>query len=141
MCATPAAPAPGESIETTLRKLLARFTSAVNNRDVEAMVSLYAPDAAVLPPNNSVAIGTKAIRDLFKAMLDAGFSDLTAEATRIEQSGDLAVEVGRYTLQAPQKEGGKKEDRGKYVGTWRRQPNGEYRMIADIWNSDLPLGQ
>ena len=141
MCATPAAPAPGETVETILRKLTALFVSAVNNKNLDAMVSFYAPDATVLPPNNLAAMGTRAIRDLFKSMIDAGLSDFTAQATRIEQSGDLAVEVGRYTVQAPQKEGGKREDRGKYVGTWRRQPSGEFRMVADIWNSDLPPAQ
>ncbi len=141
MCATPAAPAPAETVETIIRKLTALFVSAVNNKDLETMVGLYAPDAVVLPPNNPAVEGTTAIRDLFKSMLDAGFSDIAAETTRIEHSGDLAVEVGRYTLQVPQKEGGKKEDRGKYAGTWRRQPNGEFRLVVDIWNSDLALAQ
>ena len=50
MCATPAAPAPAETVEATIRKLTALFVSAVNSKDVETMVGLYAPGAVVLPP-------------------------------------------------------------------------------------------
>ena len=123
MCATPAAPAPGESIETTIRKLLARFTSAVNNRDVEAMVSLYAPDAVVLPPNNSAAIGTNAIRDLFKAMLDAGVSDFTAEDTRIEHRviSPSRSAVTRYKLR-------RKRAARKRIAASTWEPGGGSRM-------------
>jgi ketosteroid isomerase-like protein len=36
------------------------------------------------------------------------------------------------------REGGKRQDRGKYLTVWRRQPNGEWLIVADTWCSDLP---
>ena len=30
-------------------------------------------------------------------------------------------------------------DRGKYVTIWRKQPDGKWKVVADILNSDLPV--
>lgn len=30
---------------------------------------------------------------------------------------------------------------GKWVQIWRRQRNGEWRVAAEIWNSDRPVGR
>jgi ketosteroid isomerase-like protein len=29
-------------------------------------------------------------------------------------------------------------DVGKYVAVWKKQPDGSWKMIRDIYNSDLP---
>jgi ketosteroid isomerase-like protein len=45
--------------------------------------------------------------------------------------------TGRYSLSAPQKDGSKKQDRGKYLQVWERQPGGEWRIVAASFSSDL----
>jgi ketosteroid isomerase-like protein len=29
-------------------------------------------------------------------------------------------------------------DRGKYLAVWKKQPDGTWKCVMDIWNSDLP---
>jgi len=58
------------------------------------------------------------------------------ETIRVEESADMAVEIGRYTAAVRQANGTTVAERGKFVQTWRRL--GIWRMAANCWNSDLP---
>ena len=70
-------------------------------------------------------------------MRTPGF-DLTfvPEQIIVSSSGDMALDRGTYRLTiAP---GGKAQvDTGKYVVVWRKI-GGEWKVAADIFNSDLP---
>jgi ketosteroid isomerase-like protein len=37
-------------------------------------------------------------------------------------------------------DGGRKQDRGKYLTVWKRQGDGAWKIAADAWSSDLPAG-
>jgi ketosteroid isomerase-like protein len=67
---------------------------------------------------------------------EAGYQNLRLETIRVEESGDMAVEIGRYTAAVQQANGTTVADRGKFVQVWRRL--GIWRMTSNCWNSDLP---
>ena len=68
----------------------------------------------------------------------AGQIDATLEADKVIQSCDMATELGHYALKITPKGGGNPiEDNGKFVVTWRKV-GGQWRAIADIFNSDRP---
>lgn len=139
MSANPAVPMPApQNVQAEIRKLNQRFVDAVNKGDVEAALSNYLPDARVLPPNFELAQGRDAIRRLFQQYVDAGVTGMTLENLTAHTEGNLTIETGRFTIRVPQADGRNMTDRGKYVVVWQRQPNGELRITADIWNSDLP---
>lgn len=52
---------------------------------------------------------------------------------QIEQWGDVALAIGRYTVQVPVKPGAFEVDRGKYVGHWRRMSDGQFRVTVSLW--------
>jgi ketosteroid isomerase-like protein len=56
------------------------------------------------------------------------------ETVSLEEHGDVAVEEGRYEIQA----GGEVVDTGKYLVVHRRQPDGTWKLGLDIWNSSRP---
>jgi hypothetical protein len=58
------------------------------------------------------------------------------ELDRIEDWGDVALGVGRYSLQIPTKSGSFDVDRGKHVGHWRRMSHGQFRVTISMWSSD-----
>jgi hypothetical protein len=39
-------------------------------------------------------------------------------------------------VQIPTKPGSFEEDRGRYVGHWRRMPDGQFRVTVSMWYSD-----
>lgn len=109
------------------------WEAALNERDIETLVSLYTDDARVLPPNGKASSGIAAVRSVFGGMLDAG---LIGEIRSLEAkvSGDIGYNVGIYILET---EGGM-VDQGKFIETWQRGADGKWRISNDIFNSDLP---
>jgi ketosteroid isomerase-like protein len=57
--------------------------------------------------------------------------------TKIEvaQSADLAYEIGTFDLSVADQAGKSTASRGKYV-VWKKQANGEWKVVADIFNTD-----
>ena len=105
----------------------------LNAGDIEGIVALYAEDARLLPPNAEMTQGHDAIRDVFGGMIEAGLTGSLA-TTEAMAAADLGYRVGTFILQAPE---GSTVDRGKYIEVWRKAGD-EWKMTADIWNSDLP---
>ena len=125
-----------EDVRGEIRKSLTQSASAFNRGDVETILGSYAPDAVVLPPNNPAVHGTAAIRQLWESLLAAGYQNAAFQLGEVECWGDAALAIGRYKVQIANKSGVIEEDRGKYVGHWRRMPDGQFRVTASMWYSD-----
>jgi len=109
------------------------WDAALNAKDVDALVELYTSDARILPPNGKMKSGGAAVRAEFGAMIDAGLSgELTSVETVV--AGDIGYNVGTYTFRA----GDDLADVGKFIETWRRDEDGQWRISNDIYNSDMP---
>jgi ketosteroid isomerase-like protein len=106
--------------------------------DVDAYVKLYyADDARVLPPNHATVTGREAIGALLRS--DGSFQEARFTILALEGRNDLAYVHGAYqiTLTPP----GAAEpvgDKGKYVEIWKKQRDGSWKVILDVYNSDLP---
>lgn len=131
---SPTTPRPGEILKDVVQRLTSLFVAAFNKRDIEAVLTFYAPDAVLLPPDHPRVKGTTAIRDLLEEMFHAGYSNTTLERGSMAHLGDLAVEIGSYSMQVPDKEAHSRQESGKYVTAWRRQPNGEFQITVTIWS-------
>lgn len=110
------------------------FEAALNAKDMDALMAMYEDDARVMAPNAPMASGHAAVRASFGPMIDAGLSvDLTSVDGAI--SGDIGYNVGTYVL----KSGDTVVDEGKYMESWHRGDDGEWRYTNDIFNSSLPV--
>lgn len=125
----------GKGIGEQIKRLRELWADAFNARDLETSLFFYADDAVVLPPNGIAVRGAEAIRDLLKSMFDAGHSEGKFEQSQIEYSGNMAVEVGAYTVQT-HGDDGTRQDTGRYMATWRRQENGEFRITVNVWSTN-----
>ncbi len=84
--------------------------------------------------------GAAAIREFFFGLLDAGMSEVEMDPQRAELLGDYGYETGRFKSLVPSAVGKRREERGKYLVLLNRQANGEWKILADCWSSDLSLG-
>ena len=105
-----------------------RYVDASNQGDADALASLYADDAMLLPPDHEPVRGRAAIGDFWRQGTDEG---LEVTTLTVEVQGDLGYLVGRYHLPATDEE---PADSGKYVMCLKRQRDGAWKLTADIWN-------
>ena len=107
------------------------WEAALNSKDIDALVNLYAEDARLLPPGGAMSVGHDGVRAAFGAMIDAGQSGVTTivEAT---VSGNVGYIVGTFVVEA----GGEQVGAGKYIETWHRGNDGAWRIANDIFNND-----
>jgi ketosteroid isomerase-like protein len=128
---------PNES--AALRELDIQWAKAASAMDLDGTVSYYADDASLFAPNAPVATGKAAIRSGWAQLLvgfSGGWQPVKVEVSR---SGDLGYITGTYDIKFTGPDGKPEADRGKYVEVWKKQPDGKWKCVADIYNSDLPL--
>ncbi|MGA7219116.1 MAG: DUF4440 domain-containing protein [Candidatus Sulfotelmatobacter sp.] len=137
-----AAAAKGEPMsrgEAAVRRLTQEWVLACNTRQLDELIELYAADAMVLRSNLPPIRGAMAVREFFFASLEAGLGEVAVEPLRVEVVGDIAHEVGRYSALVPGTAGKRREERGKYLWVFAKQPNGEWKLVSECWSSDLTL--
>jgi uncharacterized protein (TIGR02246 family) len=107
--------------------------------DLDGTVSFYTDDASLLPPNAPIATGKAAIRAVWAGMLtpDTTVSWQVTKAD-VARSGDLAYVMGTYQIAAKNPQAKSQEDHGKLVEVWKKQADGKWKTVADIFNSDVP---
>src|SRR5438046_10707040 len=127
-------------IEQALRDLDAKWSAAAGDKDIDKTVSYYSEDAVVMPPNAPSAKTKETIRGAWKEMLTSPGAAITWKATKVEvaKAGDLAYVSGTYEQLMTDASGNPAKDRGKYVEIFKKQTDGTWKVIVDIWNSDLP---
>jgi ketosteroid isomerase-like protein len=128
------APAFAEDIRAAIESANKQFVAALNRGDAAGIVAMYTPNAQLFPANSDIVSGQQAIEQFWQGAVNAGLRDLTLTTLEAEAQGDIAYEVGTYTLPG---EGGKMLDVGKYVVVWKRV-GGQWKLHRDIWTTSVP---
>ena len=124
-----------------IRELERRAREAAEARDLDRYVSFYAADAVLFWPGSPMVTGQAAIRDFMQGFFSMPAASLSFETVKIEVSraGDLAYSYGTNNVILVDPNGKRMKDKGKYVTVYRKQPDGTWKVVADIGNSDLPV--
>src|ERR1700691_3924006 len=85
-------------VQSLLRNLAQDFVTAFNTGNYDQASALLDSDGVFMAPHQEPAYGPKAVERLLRQFGDAGYEDLRLETVRVESSGDLAMEIGRYTV-------------------------------------------
>ncbi len=124
-----------------LRDIDAQWLTAARARDIDKIVSLYAPEAVTMDPNAPVSVGHQAIRKAYESWLADTLVSYTlsdaVDTVEVSASGDLAYTRGtqRYSHNTPK---GLVDEMGKWVTVYKKI-DGKWKAIVDIANSDKPL--
>ena len=125
-----------------IKATLAEWVVAFNANELDRLVDFYFADNAVGMYENMPAIeGKEALLANMKAEKEK--YDSTCESSvviDVRVCGDMAVVRGNDTGTATPKAGGEsfKYD-SKWVAVFERQPDGKWKCIWEIGNSNLPL--
>ena len=130
---------PFMDVESQLRGLAQDYVTSFNTGNYDQVAGMFAQDGVLMAPGNESANGHKAIERLLREFGEAGYGDMRVETMRVDSSGDMAMEVGRYAVTIRQSNGTLIAERGKYVKVWRRL--GAWLILADCWSRNPPVNQ
>jgi ketosteroid isomerase-like protein len=132
----------GNDVAKIIHAMDEEFMRLLASRDVKQLTAnFYAEDARLLPPNQAVIVGRPAIQQALEALIAGGLHKIVLQTDKIETAGDFAYGIGRHQLTIKTASGAEIHDEGKYLVVYRRQQDGQWRAVADIFNSDLPAPQ
>jgi ketosteroid isomerase-like protein len=135
-------PAPADTRaqdEVDIRAAGQSWATAIDAQNLDQTLSYYADEAWVYPQNAPIAKTAEERRKVWADFFAIpGASDTQGEIVRVEvaRSGDLAVEFGTFSMTTKDKKGKPMTQKEKYVVTWKKQPDGKWKVIADMWNTD-----
>ncbi len=124
--------------EAAIRAGVVEWDKAGAAKDLEKTVSFYGEGAAMFPPNAPIAATKDEIHQAWaKFMALPGFA-LSLATTKVEvaKSGDLAYETGAFELTVNDAKGKPVKTPGKYVVVWKKQADGSWKAVADIFNAN-----
>jgi len=104
-----------------------------------AQSDYYAENPISMPSYQPALRSLDAMRESHKQQHEMGMKITAFEltATDVIVEGNIAVEIGTYTISMDMPEMGTWDDQGKYMNVWEKQDDGSMKIKADIWNTDM----
>jgi ketosteroid isomerase-like protein len=114
-----------------------RYLKAINDEDIATLSSLTTEGHIMLAPNRRPIVGKAANDEANRRAFEQFDFEETWTPEETVVSGDWAHQRGTFTVKATPKAGGAaREISGAFLRIYQRQPDGEWRMIRDMFNSD-----
>jgi ketosteroid isomerase-like protein len=135
---------PSFDVAAEKQKLLRRDAEwadlAAAGKDIEKIVSYWSDDAQVIEPGQPVYEGKAAIRAYIIASLKTpGFKiHWVSEKPVFSPDGKMAYMPGVDEMTVPGPNGALMTVHMRGISIWRRDPDGEWRCVADIANEPPP---
>ncbi len=118
------------------------YLGAINDEDIKTLAALTTDGHVMIAPNRPPIVG-KAANDAMNGSAFEQFEfDESWSPVETVVSGDLAFQRGTYASTAKPRSGGEARTiRGSFLRIYQRQPNGEWRMTRDTFNSEPAPGE
>ena len=115
-----------------------QYLKAINDENIAALSALTTDGHIMLAPNRSPIVGKVANDELNGGAFERFDFDETWTPVETVVSGDWAHQRGTFTTSAKPKDGDGEARviSGSFLRIYQRQPDGEWRMIRDMFNSD-----
>jgi ketosteroid isomerase-like protein len=125
---------PRAEINSVNSRLMATF----NRGDGAGVGQYYASDAVLMPPNSAAVHGRANIGNTWAGFSRMGGTNMKLSTTELVAHGDMAHEMGTYSLDIKPAKGATIHDHGKFIVIWKRDPKAGWQLYRDIWNTDIP---
>jgi uncharacterized protein (TIGR02246 family) len=117
-----------------INKVNTQFETAVANGDAASLANnVYTHNGQVLPTTANIITGRENIQAFWQSVFDMGVKKAKLDTIELDDLGDTAVEVGKYTLSDSEDN---TLDHGKYIVVWKKVDN-QWQYHRDIWNSSV----
>lgn len=111
-----------------------QYGTAIIAGDFDNMRALLDPNVILMPTEATAKKGADDVIDFFETGPDIEGS-ITPD--QVEGSGDLAYVRGNYSITFIVNDTLRPSDTGKYIEIYKKQDDGSWKVVVDIWNSDI----
>jgi len=110
------------------------FERRLNARDLDGLMELYEPEAALMPMPGSVVVGAAAVRSALAGFIAAN-PTIRTRGRLVARTGDLALLANDWTLDVDGQDGKRTTMTGSAIEIARRQRDGRW-----LFAMDMPFG-
>ena len=121
------------NIKERIQTLYKRIENNFAQGNANGIAEIYSESAMLVPPESDLIQGRNNIAAFWQTAFDMGIKNLKLELLEIEQHGDTAIEMGRYTMSTEDHD---VIDQGKGIVIWKFE-NGHWKLHRDMWNTSL----
>lgn len=123
-------------IKSEIQQVENAWATALNTKDIDALMALYADGAVSMVNNGPTLTGKDAIRkyQVEQWKSNPALGNFSFETTEVYSNGNTVTDIGISTIK---NEGGKVVGTGKYVCIWEKR-DGKYLCSREIYNEDQP---
>ena len=127
-----------EEIRMAISDAAAAVNTALEAGDMEGYLAHYVEDAVWMPPGSEEIIGKARARQRLQEVFALyAINEAFDTEELVVMGSDYAARRGQFTMAATPKEGGEEvRDVGSFVNIWRKDADGKWKIMFDIWNSD-----
>ena len=125
------------SMDNPFDELNAEYARRVALGDAQSIIDLYDEEAIRMPPGRPMLCGRSAILDDFREMFRSTQATVRFPPALTRVMGDSVVGTGVYFLTTTDRDGSVSEEIGKYVGVYRQDRHGVWRILWQISNRDV----
>ena len=127
-------------MSTNPEQIHRQFEEAFNAGDLNGLLALYEPDAALIPEPGVVVHGLDEIGPALQGFLDLG-GTMSLDTKTSVVVGDLAYLTNRWSLTGTDPDGNPFEMGAVTAEMVRRQADGSWRFVIDNAWGDLAAGE
>lgn len=132
-----AQPTVDAALQAAVDDLHKEYLEALKTGDAGRFAKLFNDDAVVMTPGAPMLQGIDAItRDREAIFARAKVINGAMRASHLEQSGDLAYELGRFSYTIQVDDTPSRIVEGKYITIWKRGKDGKWRYQVDAGMPD-----
>jgi uncharacterized protein (TIGR02246 family) len=122
-----------------IRQVISGIIRADNAGDAAAVMSFYADDSVLLPPNDSPVVGKDAIRSRYEEGFRHFRFDISSTSDETRVFGEWAFDRGTTSGRTiPKESDAARQVHDKYVMILHREVNGSWKIARLIWNRAEP---
>jgi len=111
-----------------------KWAAAINAKDVDAVMSMWADDAMSMPEGSATLVGKEAIKARYIEEFASATGTISFETLEVYAQGDYVTEIGKTVEKDAD---GKVNYEGKYMAVLQKAGD-SYLCVRDIWNNNSP---
>ena len=120
-------------IHAVINSLIENFESTFTKGEAANIADFYTDNGMLLPTGSDFVQGKQDIEAFWQVAIDMGIKNVKLHIVEIEQHGETAIEMSKYTLSSADEQ---VVDQGKGIVIWKYE-DGAWKMHRDIWNSSI----